>query len=481
MGNCNIKKHLKYALARQILIFRQKIMRHLLLLFSLTLLLGCTNKEEPPIEQQEIVIIGGGLMGSATAWHLSNAGKKVLLLEKQDTIYNSGSSNGEARIARSSNRGDDIWSYLHNLSVREVKVLIDFLNNSTATERYSMSDIYTTTPVSYIGQMRIYDKLYASLIRQKVDYKMAITPARGASMFGVNLPEGILLQREYNQYSGTINPKQLIHYLHQAVLKKGSTIQYNSKVSSLEEKDGKYRIKINDANTGSVQTILADKVISAAGPYTGTLLKGVAPYFDTLINPQRVFTAFFKIQKDHFDTYSGEQKNQLFNAYPVINSKAGTRDGSFFSMIERIDADGLPLIKIGGHFQRSAIKDLDKIWTLPLEPKEIEWSKQNTLDYFELLNLPISDATLQLVDGYSCVYSLTSTEVPYITNIPLENKKRNPNFIVLGGLSGVGGKGAMSYGLIASNLLLNRSESDTMYQVVQKRLGFERLLKDIGY
>jgi len=101
-----------------------------------------------PIEQQEIVIIGGGLMGSATAWHLSNAGKKVLLLEKQDTIYNSGSSNGEARIARSSNRGDDIWSYLHNLSVREVKVLIDFLNNSTATERYSMSDIYTTTPVS---------------------------------------------------------------------------------------------------------------------------------------------------------------------------------------------------------------------------------------------------------------------------------------------------------------------------------------------
>jgi len=136
-------------------------------------------------------------------------------------------------------------------------------------------------------------------------------------------------------------------------------------------------------------------------------------------------------------------------------------------MIERIEEDGIPLIKIGGHFQRSEIKDLDKVWTLPLEPKEITWSKQNTLDYFELLNLPISDATLQLVDGYSCVYSLTSTEVPYITN--------------LGGLSGVGGKGAMAYGLIASNLLLDRKESTPMYQVVQERLGFERLLEDIGY
>ena len=248
-------------------------------------------------------------------------------------------------------------------------------------------------------------------------------------MFGVNLPEGILLQREYNQHSGTINPKQLITYLHNAVKKKGSTIRYHSKVESLVEKDGQYHISVKNIQTGNNYEILADKVISAAGPYTGTLLKEVAPYFDTLINPQRVFTAFFKIQKEQFAAYSKEQKQQLFNAYPVINSKAGTRDGSFFSMIERIEEDGIPLIKIGGHFQRSEIKDLDKVWALPLEQKEITWSKQNTLDYFELLNLPISDATLQLIDGYSCVYSLTSTEVPYITNIPLENKKRNPNSV----------------------------------------------------
>ena len=80
-----------------------------------------------------------------------------------------------------------------------------------------------------------------------------------------------------------------------------------------------------------------------------------------------------------------------------------------------------------------------------------------------MLNVPIEANTLKLVDSYSCVYSLTSTEVPYVTYIPLENKQRNPNFIVVDGLSGVGGKGAMAYGRIAANLLLNKTEEEKMY------------------
>ena len=50
------------------------------------------------------------------------------------------------------------------------------------------------------------------------------------------------------------------------------------------------------------------------------------------------------------------------------------------------------------------------------------------------------DKLVELVDSYSCIYSLTSTEVPYVTHIPLETKQRNPNFMVVDGLSGVGGK-----------------------------------------
>jgi len=100
----------------------------LFLLFAALLLTAC-----PPLEEHELVVIGGGLMGSATAWQLANEGHKVLLIEQQDTVYTTGSSQGTARIARSSNRGDDIWSYLHNLSdERYLYHFARFLSRSNA-------------------------------------------------------------------------------------------------------------------------------------------------------------------------------------------------------------------------------------------------------------------------------------------------------------------------------------------------------------
>lgn len=164
-------------------------------------------------------------------------------------------------------------------------------------------------------------------------------------------------------YFCTINPAKLIEYLHIGIQKKGGQIWYNQRVTDLAEKQGNYWIALEQTKTKEKQLIVGKKVISAVGPYTGELLKKVAPYFKKLIDPQRVFLAFFKPTKAQFDSYTPKQKEQLFNGYPVINSMAGTRQGSFFSMIEKIDKQGIPLIKIGGHFQRSPIKDLDKIWT----------------------------------------------------------------------------------------------------------------------
>lgn len=41
-------------------------------------------------ENVKVAIIGGGLMGSSTAWHLSNNNQMVLLIEQQDSVYSSG-------------------------------------------------------------------------------------------------------------------------------------------------------------------------------------------------------------------------------------------------------------------------------------------------------------------------------------------------------------------------------------------------------
>lgn len=452
--------------------------------YQLTILYGLimlSCEPAPPKTIHEVIVIGGGLMGSSTAWHLTAQNSSVLLLEKQDSIYTQGSSFGEARIARSNNRGNDIWSYLHNRSVRETEKLINYLNASGYYDKVSMNDIYTTSPVTYVGRTNIYDRLLASLKRQQVEFELTATPEEGKSKFGVHLPADVLIQREYNPYSGTLNPGALIHHLHQAIRFKGSEIRYGVKVFNVRfiEDARLFEVQAVNERTGETELLQSRKIVSAAGPYTGKLLHAMAPYLDTLVNPQRVFLAFLQIREDVYGSWTEEQKNKLQSFYPVINSSKGTRDGSFFSMIEYFDEKNHPVIKIGGHFQRSPIDDMDEVWNENLSEDEIEWSLQRTSEYMELLNLPVRKEDVKLVSGYSCVYSLTQSEVPLVTPILGSDLTPNEDFIVLAGMSGVGAKGAMTYGLIAANLMNDVVESDSMYQVTASALGFDRLLKDL--
>lgn len=426
----------------------------------------------------EIIVIGGGLMGSASAWQLSKQANQVILFEKQDSIYTHGSSFGEARIARSNNRNNDIWSYMHNTSVNENIALIDFLNENE-NNSHSIEDIYTTSPVSYVGKSQIYDKLYASLIRQKVDFKIANSKSEGKILFDVNLPEDVLLQKEYNKHSGLINPHAQITKLHQAISKKGNQVKYNHKVLSIEKKEDFYHLTTLDSKTKKQRSYQAKKIVCAAGPYTSELLQDIAPYFKKLVNPQRVFLAFLRINPESYHSFTEVEKEKLNKAYPVINSSTGTKDGSFFSMIEYFDQDGAPVIKIGGHFQRSDIEDLETVWKIPLNEKEIKWSMDGTLRYMDLLNLPILREDLELVDQYSCVYSLTDSEIPIVSYRVDDELKIDSNFVVLAGLSGVGAKGAMTYGMMAANLINKAVEKDSMYKVSIEAMGINRLLSDI--
>ena len=456
-------------------------MKNLILILALvTVFDACIDQYEEKT-YADTVIIGGGLMGSASGWQLARQGSAVLLLEKQDSIYTYGSSYGQARIARSNNRGSDIWSYLHNQSVKETQHLIDFLNSTSSGEPYQMEDLYTTSPVTYVGRVSILEKLLASLIRQKVNYELAVDATEGLSKFGVKLADSVLMQREYNLFSGTLNPQRLIHYLHQGIRHKGGTVKYQTEVEKIKynQESDVYELEIRYMS-GKSQLLVANKVVCPAGPYNGSLLEEIAPYFDTLINPQRVFLTFLRIGKEKYQSLTEVQKQKIFSFYPVINSAAGTREGSFFSMIEYLDEENIPIIKIGGHFQRSEIQALDQVWQEKLTSSEIEWSINRTSEYFQLLDLPITPDDLEYVNGYSCVYSLTKSEVPFVT--PITGLGQNPNHkvIVVGGMSGVGAKGAMTYGLITANLLSQRTSTDSMYQVVEKAVGFARLVDDLG-
>jgi len=443
-------------------------MKTLVSIFFISLaVISCRHSENV----EDVVVIGGGLMGSSTAWELSKYGQNVLLLEQQDSIYTFGSSFGEARISRRLGPKNDIFSFLQQTSVNETKHLIDFLNKGELQELHSMQDIYTTSPVTYIYTESQSDEVENLLDGQLDKYEYASGKEEAEEKFGMKISDTTMVIREFNPYSGTLNPKILIRKLHQGIRKSGNRVQYGQKVTDLKKEDGIYKLTINDTKSGISKTILSKKIVAAAGPYNGVLVKDVAPYFIHLITPKRLFLSFLKINSEKYDQLTTEQKNRIITSYPVayLNSEI------FYSMIEKFDNDQRPLLKVGGHFLRTDIKDLDEVWSLKLTEQEIQWSKENTLDYLKKLDLPIVASDLEFVKGYSCVYSLTESEVPYVSNAVKNKVDIDSSFVFVGGMSGIGAKGALAYGLIAADLISGYKNDSFMYQKTKSALGAERL------
>ncbi|MGB1243698.1 MAG: hypothetical protein ACPG49_14330, partial [Chitinophagales bacterium] len=77
------------------------------------------------------------------------------------------------------------------------------------------------------------------------------------------------------------------------------------------------------------------------------------------------------------------------------------------------------------------------------------------------------------------VYSVSRTKIPYVTQVVTKNRDIDKNMVVIGGMSGTGAKGCLTYGLLAADLLVNTSSRDRIYQETRKALGVERLQKEI--
>ena len=354
--------------------------------------------------------------------------------------------------------------------------MIDYLNEGQVDVMHKMEDIYTTAPVTYIYYKTQQQEVNDLLNEQTDSYEYASNTTEARDKFDMNIPDTTMVIREFKQFSGTLNPRILIEKLHTGISKSGNRINYNEKVTGLKKQNGIYEINITNSKTGEVKTILSKKVVAAAGPYNTKLVKEIAPYFSELITPKRLFLSFLKIKSSKYSLLTDEQKKKIKDFYPVANLNSEI----FYSMVEKLDEEDKPLLKVGGHFLRTDIDNLDKVWAKELTVPEIQWSKENTANYLTLLNLPIEISDLEFVRGYSCVYSLTSSEIPYVTNIIDNGGNVDSSFVLIGGMSGVGAKGSLTYGLIAADLLLNKTDNSAIYQKTKAALGVERLKKDLN-
>jgi len=415
----------------------------------------------------DVVVIGGGLMGCSAAWHLAQAGKQVLMIEKQQPVFTHGSSMGTARMCRNFGPQDDVFTWMQKTSVSEARKLIDFLNQNSDAQ-HSMEEIFTTSPVTYVFKESQSD--YVSTLvnapenRNAVQY--ASNPVEADQLLGMNTADGIHVVRERRQYSGTVSPHAFIEKMRLGITLSGGQIRYEEAVTKITRDSASYTISCGDTR------IQCRQLVSAAGPFTSTLLRNIAPEFQDIVQAKRVPLAYFKPKEASYSRLSNAQKHRLRDAYPM-----STMDSpSYFTMIERWE-DDRPVIKMGGHWMRSDIHDLDTVWDQELSNEEKQTFLEQTVHYLQSNRLPLDADDLEYVQGYSCVYTLTEDEVPTVRNALLPDGSADPNFIVIAGLSGRGANGTLGYGLLATDLLCGRSgDTSPMYVKSRKVLNGEIVL-----
>lgn len=221
-----------------------------------------------------------------------------------------------------------------------------------------MEDIYTTSSVTYLFYKSWQNTVNSLIENQEDPFEYAASAEEASQKFGMSVSDSALVLLEFKKYSGTLNPKELIKKLHTGIQHHGNSICYNHKVTGLRKKDDLYEIEMTHTKTGASKTILSKKVVSAAGPYTGQLLQEIAPRFDELITPKRVFLAFLKIDPAKYKSLSSDQKQKIREFCPIADFTSDL----MFSMIEKIGDDDVPIIKIGGHFIREDIASMDEVW-----------------------------------------------------------------------------------------------------------------------
>jgi len=209
-------------------------------------------------KEAEIVIIGGGVIGSCTAYFLTKAGRKVVLIEK-------GGVGGEASVAN----GAFVWTSTRRPGIDLTLALASIELHQQLREELD-DDIEYRRPG---GMIIIENEKQLPTIeafrrdREKAGFMLTPIDTKEARSLEPHLSERIV-GALFNPLDGGTNPFQLIVALNRKTIQLGSKISYHTQVQDIQMEGGRVKGVVTDQ--GVIRT---NTVINACGSWASFIGK----------------------------------------------------------------------------------------------------------------------------------------------------------------------------------------------------------------
>ena len=204
-------------------------------------------------KEAEVVVIGGGVVGSATAYFLAQAGKKVVLVDK-------GYKAGEASAANAA----FVWSI-----TRKPGIDIRLAMHSFTIHRQLQGELDKDFEYVHNGGLLVIDDeaqfpfVEAHLNARAEDgYPLEMIDAKQVFELEPLLNRERILGAVFSADDGTTNPIFLVISLNLQAQKLGAKIFHHTEVKGIEVQGGKVKGVITDK--GTIQT---ETVVNAAGSW----------------------------------------------------------------------------------------------------------------------------------------------------------------------------------------------------------------------
>lgn len=322
----------------------------------------------------DTVIIGGGAMGSAAAWALSQRGRHVTLVEQFGPGHRVGASHG---TTRNLNPGYLQQDYVAMLA--ESFALWEDL------EQESGETLLTRTGIASHGPGGKFPDIAAALDQAGIRAELLHPAAAMERWRGIRFDSQVLHMPD----GGQLNPDAALPVFQRLAQARGADIRHNTSVAALDIRDDGVRLTFESA-TGT-ETVTAAQVIVTAGGWTGKLLElatGKAPRIPRLRVTQE--------QPAHFAVVDQEAVWPGFNHHPG----PGSSYAGWYSPIYGMQTPGQG-IKAGWHGVGPEV-DPDRRSYLP-EPTQL-----TALQSYARTWLPGVDA--HSLEAISCTYTTTPDE-----------------------------------------------------------------------